>query len=81
MSAESDFEDIVRICEFYREPDWFFFVDLENFHVVMGDYGVDPVRENGHLVGYLVEDPKGVTRVVDDLDIYFQEVFEWEYRN
>lgn len=80
MSADSDLEDIVRICRFYCEPGWPFHVDLENLHVTMGDYGVDPVRENGRLVGYLVEDPTGFTRVVEDLDYYFQEVFEWGYR-
>lgn len=78
MSVSSDLEDIGRICGFYREDDWLFYVDLENSHVTMGDYGIDPVRENGHLVGYLVEDPEGVTQVVDDLDSYFQSVFDWE---
>lgn len=78
MSVESDFDDVVRICEFYRECDWPLYVDYENLHVTMGEYGVDLVRENGHLVGYLVEDPDGVTCVVDDLDSYFQSVLDWE---
>lgn len=80
MSVGSDFEDAVRICEFYCEPGWPFYVDLENLHVMMGDYGVDPVWETGHLVGYLVEDPDGVTQIVDDLDSYFQSVLEWGVR-
>lgn len=78
MSAGSDFEDIVRICEFYREPGWSIYVDLENQHVNMEGYGVDPVREEGRLVGYLVEDPLGMTLVVDDLDDYFQAMLpDW----
>lgn len=78
MSVESDFEDVVTLCNFYKEGDWSFYVDLENLHVVMGDYAIDPVWENGHLVGYLVVDPEGVTQVVDDLDSYFQDVLDWE---
>lgn len=78
MSASSVLDDIVRVCEFYRESDWPFFVDLENFHVTVGEYGIVPVRGNGHLAGYLVEGPDGVTQVVDDLDSFFQSVLDWE---
>lgn len=76
MSGSSDLDDIVMTCEFYSEPDWPFYVDYENLHVTMGGYGIDPVRKNGHLVGYLVEGPDGVTRIVDDLDEFFQMEFE-----
>lgn len=79
MSADSDFEGIVEICEFYGLPDYPVHVDWENFHVTVGDYGIDPVRRDGYLTGYLVEDPNGVTQVVDDLDEFFQIVFEWGY--
>lgn len=78
MSVDSDFEDIVKICEFYCGVDCPLHVDWENLHVAVGDYGVDPVREDGRLVGYLVEDPDGVTQIVDDLDSFFQEEFKWK---
>lgn len=65
-------------CEFYSEVDCPLHVDFENLHVSIGDYGVDPVMENGLLVGYLVEEPDGVTQVVEDLDHYFQRVFKWK---
>lgn len=80
MSGVSDFEDAVRICEFYAEPDWKIEVDLENQHITMGEYGVDPVVENGHLVTYLVEDPDGLTLFADDLDTYFQWALDWGER-
>lgn len=80
MSAEGDFEDTVRICEFYADPCETFEVDLENQHITMGGYGVDLVVENGHPVTYLVEDPEGVSLFVDDLDTYFQRVLDWEER-
>lgn len=65
-------------CEFYADSDWPLYIDPENLHVTMGGYGIEPVRENGHLTGYLVEDPDGVTQAVDDLDSYFQSVLDWE---
>lgn len=76
MSVELDFEDAVRVCEFYAEPGVGFEVDLENYHITIGGYGVDLVEENGQLVMYLVEEPEGVTIFVDDLDSYFQGVFD-----
>lgn len=36
MSVESDFEDTVRICEFYADSCESFEVDLENCFVSMG---------------------------------------------
>lgn len=78
MSVSSDLEDIVMICEFYSDTDCGVYVDLENSHITMGEYGIDPVRVDGHLVGYLVEDPEGVTHEVNDLDSYFQSVLDWE---
>ena len=80
MSVESDFEDAVKICEFYAYPCESFEVDLENYHIMMGGYGVDLVVEDGSLVSYLVEDPEGVTSFVDDLGIYFQGVLDWRER-
>ena len=81
MSVETDFEDVVRICEFYADPCDVFEVDLVNYHITMGDYGVDLVEENGHLVSYLVEGADGVSLFVDDLDDYFQSVLDWEDRS
>ena len=80
MTTTSDFADIITICQFYAESGWDIYVDYENSHVMMGDYVIGPVRENGVLVGYLVADPEGVTQVVDDLDSYFQGEFDWEDR-
>lgn len=73
MSISSDFDDMVKICEFYSGDDLPIEVDYENYYITLGDYVVDPVMEHGHLVTYLVEDPDGVTLFVSDLDVYFQE--------
>lgn len=81
MSAESEFDDLVKICEFYSGDDLPIEVDEENYYVTLGDYVVDPVLNDGHLVTYLVEDPDGVTLFVSDLDAYFQERLPgWEDR-
>ena len=73
MSIETEFDDTVKICEFYSGDDLPIEVDEENYHITLGDYVVDPVMKDGHLVTYLVEDPDGVTLFVSDLDDYFQE--------
>ena len=78
MSVESDFEDTVRICEFYADPCESFEVDLENCIVLMGGREISTVRRGGRLTGYLVIDPDGVSHVEDDLDSYFQSVLDWE---
>jgi hypothetical protein len=78
MSVESDFEDTVKICEFYADPCETFEVDLENCIVFMGAREISIVRRDGHLDGYLVIDPNGVSIQVGDLDEYFQSVFDWE---
>ena len=80
MSVESDFEDFVRICEFYADPCETFEVDLENCIVTMGSREIRPVRRNGRLESYLVIDPDGVSHLEADLDSYFQSVFAWEER-
>lgn len=81
MSVESDFEDIVKICEFYADPCETFEVDLENCIVLMGAREISPVVENGQLVSYLVIEPDGVSHWVDDLDEYFLRVLPgWEPR-
>lgn len=80
MSVSSDFEDTVKICEFYSGDGLPVEVDYENFHVSLGDYEVDPVIEHGNLVTYLVEGPDRVSLFVNDLDDYFQSVLPdwWE---
>lgn len=78
MSVESDFDDTVRICEFYADPCESFEVDLENHVVFMGGREISLVMENGGLVAYLVIEPDGVSHRVDDLDVYFQGVLDWE---
>lgn len=80
MSVGSVFEDAVKICEFYADPCESFEVDLENYHVTMGDYGVGLLMGKGDLVSYLVEEPDGASVFIDDLDEYFQRVFCWEER-
>lgn len=81
MSIETDFDDMVKICEFYSGDDLPIEVDYENYFIDLGGYIVDPVMEGGHLVTYLVEDPDGVTLFVSDLDVYFQERLPgWEDR-
>lgn len=78
MSAESDFEDTVKICEFYADPCETFEVDLENSIVFMGGREIRPVRRDGRLDGYFVIEPDGLSHWEDDLDSYFQRVFGWE---
>lgn len=82
MTASSDFDDMVKICEFYSGEGLPVEVDYENRHVSLGDYEVDPVIEHGHLVTYLVEGPDHTSLFVNDLDEYFQDQFSdcWEER-
>ena len=47
MSVVSDFDDTVKICEFYADSADDVEVDLENYHITMGEYGVDPVIGEG----------------------------------
>lgn len=78
MSVGSDFDDTVKICQFYSGDGLPLEVDYENFYLFLGEYTVDPVMENGHLITYIVEDPELNTHLVGDLDSYFQSVLpEW----
>ena len=81
MSVESDFEDTVRICEFYADPCEAFEVDLENCFVFMGAREINLVRRNGRLAGWLVIEPDGLSHLVDDLDSYLQDVYDWKDRS
>lgn len=78
MSAESDFEDTVKICEFYADPCEGCVVDLENCIIFMGDREISPVRRGGRLECYLVIEPDGVSHLEEDLDLYFQHVLDWD---
>lgn len=79
MSASSDFDDTVKICEFYSGDGFPINVDYENFFVFLGDYVIDPLMENGHLITYIVEDPGHNTHLVSDLDDYFLSVLpDWQ---
>lgn len=80
MSVSSDFEDTVKVCEFYAEPCESFEVDEENWIVFMGGREISLVRREGVLVGYLVIEPDGFSHVVDDLDSFFQSVLDWGSR-
>lgn len=77
MSVESDFEDTVRICEFYADPCESFEVDLENHIVLMGAREINLVRRDGRLEGYLVIEPDGVSHLEGDLVSYFRGVVDW----
>lgn len=78
MCVSSDFDDTVKICEFYSGDGLPIEVDYENFYVFLGDYVVDPVMEDGSLITYIVEDPGHNTHLVGDLDSYFQSVLsDW----
>ena len=78
MSVSSDFDDTVEICSFYSGDGLPLEVDYENFYVFLGDYVVDPVMENGHLITYIVEDPEHNTHLVGNLDSYFQRALpDW----
>lgn len=78
MSVGSDFDDTVKICEFYSGVGLPLEVDRENCFVFLGDYVVDPVMENGHLITYIVEDPEHNTHLVGDLVSFFQSVLpDW----
>lgn len=72
MCVSSDFDDTVKICEFYSGDDLPIEVDYENYIVNLGGYVIDPVMENGHLITYIVEDPGHNAHLVGDLDSYFQ---------
>lgn len=82
MSVGSDFDDMVKICEFYADPCETFGVDSENCSVFMGGREISLVRWDGRLRGYLVIDPDGFSHIEDDLDEYFQALFagSWEER-
>lgn len=78
MCVSSDFDDTVKICEFYSGDGLPVKVDYENRFVFLGDYVVDPVMENGSLIVYIVEDPGHNAHLVWDLDSYFQSVLpDW----
>lgn len=78
MSVSSDFDDTIKICEFYSGDGLPVVVDRENSLVNLGDYVVDPVMENGHVAVYIVEEPDHTTHLVADLDSYFQNVLpDW----
>lgn len=78
MSVVSDFEDTVKICEFYADPCEGFEVDEENCIVLMGGREITLVSRDGKLYGYLVIEPDGVFHMEADLDSYFQNVLDWE---
>ena len=78
MSVGSDFDDTVKICEFYSGDGLPIEVDYENSYVFLGDYVIDPVMENGHLITYIVSAPGNTSHLVGDLDSYFKSVLpDW----
>lgn len=81
MSVESDFEDTIRICEFYADPCEVFEVDSDNHFIFMGGREINLLSEDGKLDGWLVIEPDGFSHFVGDLDSYFQSVYDWEVRS
>lgn len=81
MSISSDFDDTVKICEFYSGDDLPIKADYDNYSINLGGYVVDLVMADDHLARYLVVDPDHKALFVSDLDAYFQERLpEWEDR-
>lgn len=80
MSAGSDFDDTIKICEFYSTAPDEVVVDLENFHIRLGEYDIDPVVGDGRVVRYLVQEPDGTAIFVDDLETYLQLALGWVER-
>lgn len=79
MSVSSDFDDTVKICEFYSGDGLPIEVDCDNRTVFLGDYVIEPLVRNGHITDYFVTDPDFIQHLVTDLDCYFQRVLPgWE---
>lgn len=78
MSVDSDFEDTVKICEFYADPDDEFEVDYENNLIVMGKYTVDLLMEPDGVKEYFIKCSDGSSHLVGDLDAFFQREIAWE---
>lgn len=74
------FEDAVKTCEFYSSDEYPIHVDWSAQYIELGDgeFVVDPVMEDGNAIVYIVQEPSGACRLVDDLDDYFQSVLpDW----
>lgn len=78
MSVESDFDDMVKTCEFYSGDDFPIEVDYDNRVVFLGGYVIEPLVKNGHITDYFVTVPVFKPHLVTDLDAYFQSVLpDW----
>lgn len=78
MSVSSDFDDTVKICEFYSGEGLPIEVDYDNRVVFLGDYVIESLVKNGHITDYFVTDPGFNPHLVTDLDSYFQSVLpDW----
>lgn len=81
MSVSSDFDDTVKICEFYSGDALPIEVDYDNRAIFLGDYVIDPLVKNGHITDYFVTDPVFIPHLVTDPDSYFQSALPgWEER-
>lgn len=78
MSVSSDFDDTIKICEFYSGDGLPIEVDYENRAVFLGDYVIEPLEKSGRITYYFVTDPDFIPHLVTDLDSYFQRVLQWE---
>lgn len=78
MSVVSDFDDTVKICEFYSGDGLPIEVDYDNRAIFLGDYVIESLVKNGHITDYFVTDPDFVPHLVTDLDSYLQSVLhDW----
>jgi hypothetical protein len=74
MSVSSDFDDMVKICEFYSGDGLPIVVDYDNRAVFLGDCVIEPLVKNGHITDYFVTDPDFNPHLVTDLDSYLHRV-------
>ena len=78
MSVNSEFDDMVKTCEFYSGDGLPIEVDYDNKAVFLGDYVIEPLVKKGHITDYFVTDPVFLPHLVTDLDDYFQAVLpDW----
>lgn len=78
MSVASDFDDMVKICEFYSGDGLPIEVDDDNRAIFLGDYVIEPLVKGGRITDYFVTDPSFNPHLVSDLDAYFQSVLpDW----
>lgn len=80
MATDLEFEDAVKICEFYSSYEYPIHVDWDARYIELGDdeYVVNPICEEGDHMYYIIKDPSGTRKLVCDIDDYFQSMLpDW----